>query len=77
MWACGVIARRATAEVVDFNQKWWDEITKWTHQDQISFPYAARMTGLKFRTWVGENIFSNPYVVCDLNHDGPNGDRYK
>lgn len=65
LWACGVLLRNG--ECAKFNTLWWEEIKKWTTQDQISFPYAARKSGLDFRTFHG-NVFNNPYVSCDLTH---------
>lgn len=37
---CGMIIRRNTAVVEEFNEKWWAEICTYTQRDQMSFPYV-------------------------------------
>lgn len=72
LWACGVVFRQGYTS--KFNNVWWEEIYERTEQDQLSFPYAARVSGLDFRTLPG-NIFNNSLVSCVLNHDGEGAKR--
>lgn len=48
--ACCILLRRHNApDVVEFDKLWWEEIQKESTRDQISFPYLAWKTKLKFR----------------------------
>lgn len=38
--ACGVIVRRNDNVTNSLNEKWWAEICKGSHRDQLSFPYT-------------------------------------
>jgi hypothetical protein len=46
---CGLMIRRQCQELADFERIWWDEIRKHTHRDQLSFPYAAMKSGLRYQ----------------------------
>ena len=37
---CGIIVRRNTDLVAQYNEKWWAEITRGSSRDQCSFPYT-------------------------------------
>lgn len=37
---CGMIIRRNIPIVSEFNTRWWGEICRYTHRDQISFSYV-------------------------------------
>jgi len=37
---CGVLIRKESPIVEEFNNRWWAEICKYQHRDQISFPYV-------------------------------------
>lgn len=41
LYACGIIVRRHTREILDFSRKWFDEIEKHSHRDQVSLPYVS------------------------------------
>jgi hypothetical protein len=56
---CTVVLRRHTAAVKAFNEAWWEEITRGSTRDQLSFPYVARKVGLHYGTFPG-TISSNP-----------------
>ncbi len=45
---CTVVLRRHTAAVNAFNEAWWEEITQSSRRDQLSFPYVARKTRLRY-----------------------------
>lgn len=36
MYETGVLVRRYNSDVMEFCQKWWEEIKKYTHRDQLS-----------------------------------------
>jgi len=42
LWETGVIARRHTPVNLDLSCDWWDEIMRWTYQDQLSWPTVLR-----------------------------------
>ena len=44
LFACGVIARsgRNDPRLIMLNEAWWQEIRRWSHQDQLSLPYLLR-----------------------------------
>jgi len=49
----GVMLRRHTAALYEFNRFWWEELVKWTHRDQLSFNYACWKTGMRYATIPG------------------------
>jgi len=44
---CGVIIRRHTKKVEEFNNAWWSEYCRHSVRDQISFMYAVDKVGLR------------------------------
>lgn len=44
---CGIILRRHTPKVEQFNRIWWEEYCRHSRRDQISFPYAVDKAGLR------------------------------
>ncbi len=61
---CTVVLRRHTDTVKAFNEAWWDEITRGSKRDQLSFPYVAWKAGLRYGTFPG-SISDNPLFHCD------------
>ncbi len=47
LYECGVILRRHSAKVIEFNNYWWAEYCRGSMRDQISFPYVADKVGLR------------------------------
>jgi hypothetical protein len=45
---CTVIVRHHTEPVRKFNEMWYDEITKYSRRDQLSFNYVAAKTGFVY-----------------------------
>ncbi len=43
---CGIIFRRHTDKVREFNEAWWAEYCRYSCRDQISFMYALNKVGL-------------------------------
>lgn len=44
---CGVILRRHTSKVKEFNEAWWSEYCRHSNRDQISFMYAVDRVGIR------------------------------
>ncbi len=44
---CGVILRRHTSKVKEFNNAWWSEYCRHSNRDQISFMYAVDSVGIR------------------------------
>ena len=40
MAECGMLIRKHSAIVEEFNNRWWAEICRYSHRDQMSFPYV-------------------------------------
>jgi O-antigen biosynthesis protein len=34
----GIIIRRHNEKVINFNESWWSEVSRWSYRDQVSFP---------------------------------------
>lgn len=47
LFECGVILRRHTKKVIEFNNFWWGEYCRHSNRDQVSFAYAADSVGLR------------------------------
>ena len=47
---CGVLIRRHTPKVIEFNNYWWAEYCRGSVRDQISFMYAADKAGLRIKS---------------------------
>lgn len=56
---CGVIIRRHTEKVEQFNNAWWSEYCRHSCRDQISFMYAVDKVGLRI------NIIDDPYLISE------------
>ena len=59
--ATGVLLRRHTEQVVKLNNLWWDELTRGSKRDQLSFNYAAFRVGVPYNTLEVEDVYENPY----------------
>ena len=53
LWACTVILRNHTAHVEEFNRRWWDEVERYSHRDQVSFPYVVWEMGTQVSEFPG------------------------
>lgn len=58
---CGVILRRHTKKVIEFNNFWWSEYCRHSNRDQISFMYAVDSVGVRV------NMIDAPW---ELSSDG-------
>lgn len=61
LWACTVILRRHTSFMRDFCRKWWEEVKRFSHRDQISFPVVVQETGAKVSTFPG-SLLDNEFL---------------
>lgn len=43
------------------NNLWWDELTRGSKRDQLSFNYAAFRVGVPYNTLEVEDVYENPY----------------
>ena len=39
--ASGLLLRRHTEKMKEFSERWWQQVEKYSHRDQISLPYVA------------------------------------
>jgi hypothetical protein len=71
LWACGLVVRRPTPKVAEFNRLWWKHNLQYTYQDQLSFPVLLQETGVNFKTlWLNQHdnnlvTFMNPHTRED------------
>ena len=55
LYETGVLLRRNTPKIIEFNNIWWDQIINNSIRDQISLTYAAWRTGVAINTFPGNN----------------------
>ena len=48
------MVRRHTPAVIEFSHRWWDEVARWSVQDQLSLPYVLRTSDIRWHAWPGE-----------------------
>ncbi len=51
MYVTGVLARRHTPPICDFNDAWWAELERFSDRDQLSFPFVAWQRALHFKAF--------------------------
>lgn len=64
LFETGLIVRRHTKKIEEFNNSWWSEVTTFSKRDQISLMYVAKKTGVKIIQIPGsahwnQNIYVN------------------
>lgn len=59
LFACGVIARNHSTDISDFGNAWFLENSRWSIQDQLSFPYLVASRGLSFGVF-SEHLWNGP-----------------
>lgn len=69
LWATGIMARRKSIPIVDFNRLWLSENIRWSWQDQLSVPYVLWKTGIQPGVIPG-NIYDTP--LASRVWTGPN-----
>lgn len=55
-----VVIRRHTQGIRNFNNAWWSELCRHSVRDQLSFVYAAKITGTKVN-YITPTKYLNPY----------------
>ncbi|MBC8248989.1 MAG: DUF616 domain-containing protein [Anaerolineales bacterium] len=53
LWACTVVLRNHTPRMEEFNRRWWSEVERHSHRDQVSFPYVVWETGMQVSEFPG------------------------
>lgn len=76
LWESGCLIRRNNEACRAFNQAWWDEIEKWSVQDQLSFPYLLRRNrefgqGPRLKLKTEPLIARNPGLITIHPHAAP------
>jgi hypothetical protein len=52
---CGVLIRRHTKKMEEFNNYWWSEYCRHSRRDQISFPYVVDKLGMRVN-WIQGHV---------------------
>lgn len=52
----GLLVRRNNERVKRFDEAWWQEITYWSIQDQLSLPFLMRTMDLRWHYWPTDPI---------------------
>jgi hypothetical protein len=63
LWETTILARRHTAAVRGLGDAWAAETARWSSQDQVSFPFALRQSGLRPRRLPGGRAGSRWHVL--------------
>lgn len=53
------IYRENTPNINKFNTKWWEEIHKYSHRDQLSFNFVAYILGIQYNIIPGNRLSSS------------------
>jgi hypothetical protein len=70
---CTVLIRRHSDAILQFNNRWYDEICQHSRRDQLSFNYVATKLGLNY-SFLDGTILNNPHFawyphMAALRHD--------
>jgi len=57
---CGLIIRRHTKEVQEWNEKWWAQYCRYSERDQISFPLAFPLSKVAL---IEQSYWRHPYLT--------------
>lgn len=66
----GIVFRRNTPEVRQFNELWWSEVQSGSRRDQISLAYALWKTGIKHTVIRGHIADHGIFTFCHRNPVG-------
>lgn len=70
--ACGTLIREHNNPVCKkLMNEWWEEVSRFSKKDQISFPYVLWKNGFRISdvpTINGDDYFSEKYLVFEKNH---------
>jgi len=62
MVATGVMIRKHTKPMKDFCKKWWKEVEKGSHRDQMSFNYVMSKKPLKYNMFPMECLNNKEFI---------------
>lgn len=60
---CGLLLRKNTRQVIEFNELWYGEVCRGSLRDQLSVGYAAWRTGIRWGCFPG-SVWDNAY--CEV-----------
>ena len=63
MVATGVLIRKHSDEVKEFCKKWYDEVSRLSIRDQLSFNYVNWKTPIDYAT-IPFGILQNQFILC-------------
>jgi hypothetical protein len=63
------VVRKATANVIAFNQLWWQQIQEHSYRDQLSFNYAAWCLDLMYEHIPGQRLKSPFFEYAPHRHE--------
>lgn len=63
---CGVLIRRNSSRVEEFNNIWWAEICRYSECDQTSFIYALKKSKIKIN-YLPDNIYRSSYFKYNVH----------
>jgi hypothetical protein len=63
---CGVLIRRNSSRVEEFNNIWWAEICRYSECDQTSFIYALKRSKLRIN-YLPDNIYKSKYFKYEVH----------
>ena len=62
LYACGVILRRHTPEIIRLNERWWAQVRDFSARDQIGLPFVLHEQGVSVKV-IEADIFANNRFV--------------
>ena len=62
LWATGLIVRRGGMRVANHSAAWWDEIERWSYQDQVSEPFVSWKQDMRPEI-LPHALWANPWVT--------------
>lgn len=74
LYACGVLVRRDSDILRKVMHCWWDEIIKYSWQDQVSLPVVCKLLNFKPDTFI-ENQYKNKYFQVLWHDDAINNNQ--
>jgi hypothetical protein len=67
LYACGMMVYRLNNDLKLLLESWWDQISTWSYQDQISFPFALYLYDYKPDIFE-YNLWDNPLIKFHQVH---------
>lgn len=63
LFETGVILRHHTPKVIEFNNFWWSQISRFCRRDQVSVNYSAWKTGIEYGFFDGDLNHSEDFYI--------------